>query len=566
MPEWQPPRGAEIDKKLRDDFRRMLKEYGVSTQETDPILALLMRSFAAQIAEVYEQAAENIPLAILDELMSGLGMPDRRARAAQTVVRFNLSNGRESFEAMMELIGETGSREKLTFTLDASIDVSAARIALVAIYQDGMLRMHHGTEMAKEVEDARPSFDPAPAELGDNPAIYIAVDVDDAEHLSRHGFYFELLPEARDLAAYLKREVWCLIDDEGGIRAEGLLRPRAASGGVRSLEWLVGGGNPTEAPLLPEGFYGSRIFVLPPIPAERRFLTRIPMKMEAPLARIFQQPGQSRQPGQKNLFDRPRAWLRIGLPKEAANVSEDLIRIALHCATASNIESLNQTVSFNNDGAIVPLTTGGGRARRLVRMLAVKGDRGATYLLDTEPSADEGAGRYRIRQNRLEIEPARDPRGAADAYVNVRALLSNGELGNDVPAGGIKGFLNRPMLRALEIRNVTSAAGGDDGANLMETRRRFTEMLLSRERPVTYPDLEAMARAFEPRIRAVEAAPRLERGPDGLHRVQRVTVTLDRDAFVLPDVEGEILKRELEASLQERSLLGLEVRVALKLE
>ena len=31
---------------------------------------MLLRSFAAQIAEVYEQAAENIPLAILDELMS----------------------------------------------------------------------------------------------------------------------------------------------------------------------------------------------------------------------------------------------------------------------------------------------------------------------------------------------------------------------------------------------------------------------------------------------------------------------------------------------------------------
>jgi hypothetical protein len=423
--------------------------------------------------------------------------------------------------------------------------------------------MHHGTEMTKEVEDARPSFDAAPAELGNTPAIYIAIDVDAAEHLSRHGFYFELLPEARDLAAHLKREVWCLIDEEGGIRAEGLLRPRAASGGVRSLEWMVGGGKPAEEPLLPEGFYGSRIFVLPPIPAERRFLNRMPMKMEAPLARIFQQPGR---PGQKNLFDRPRAWLRIGLPKEAANISEDLIRIALHCATASNIESLNQTTSFNNDGAIVPLTNGGGRARRLVRMLSVKGDRGATYLLDAEPSADEGAGRYHIRQSRLEIEPARDLRGAADAYVNARALLSNGELGNDVPAGGIKGFLNRATPRTLEIRNVTGASGGDDGANLMETRRRFTEMLLSRERPVTYPDLEAMTRAFEPRIRTVEAAPMLERGPDGLHRVQRVTITLDRDAFVLPEVEAEILKRELESSLQERSLLGLEIRVAVRLE
>jgi len=560
MSQWQPPRPTEIDKKLRDDFRRLLKEYGVTTQETDPILAVLLRSFASQIAEVYEQAAENIPLAILDELMSGLGMPERRALAAQTVVRFSLLSGRESFEGMTELIGESRSREKLTFALDTPLDVSAARIALVVIYQDGMLRIHHGTEMTKEMEDARPSFDATPAELGNNPAIYIAIDVDTAEHLSRHGFYFELLPEARDLAGYLKREVWCLIDDEGGIRAEGLLRPRAASGGARALEWMIGGAEPPRQALLPEGFYGGRLFVLPHIPRERRFLTRIPMKMEAPLGRIFQQTGK------KSLFDARRAWLRIGLPKEAANISEDLIRVVPHCATASNIEVLNQTINFSEDGAMVPLTTGGGRARRLVKMLSVKGERGSTYLLETEPSADEGAGRYRIRQSRLEIDPARTARGATDAYVNVRALLSNGVLGNDVAAGGIKGFLNRATPRTLEIRNVTESAGGDDGANLMEIRRRFTEMLLSRERPVTYPDLEAMTRAFEPKIRAVEAAPMLERGTDGLHRVQRVTITLDRDAFVLPEVEAEILKRELEASLQERSLLGLEIRVVVKLE
>src|SRR5215210_236932 len=119
MAQWQPPRPNEIDKKLRDDFRRMLKDQaGITTQETDPILAVLFRSFAAQLAEVYEQAATSIPLAILDELMAGLGMPERRARAAQTVVRFTMKDGREVFEAGTELIGEAASREKLTFALD----------------------------------------------------------------------------------------------------------------------------------------------------------------------------------------------------------------------------------------------------------------------------------------------------------------------------------------------------------------------------------------------------------------------------------------------------------------
>src|SRR5262245_28724521 len=163
---WQPPRATEIDKKLRDDFRRLLKEYGITTQETDPILAVMFRSFAAQLAEVYEQAATSIPLAMLDELMAGVGMSERRARAAHTVVRFAMKDGREVFEAGTELIGEAASREKLTFALDCGVEVSNAEIALVAIYQDGKLRLHQGTEVAKEFEEAQPSFEAVEAELG----------------------------------------------------------------------------------------------------------------------------------------------------------------------------------------------------------------------------------------------------------------------------------------------------------------------------------------------------------------------------------------------------------------
>jgi hypothetical protein len=54
MPVWSPLRAIEIDKKLRDDFRRMLREYGITTQETDPILAVLFRSLAMRVEGVYE--------------------------------------------------------------------------------------------------------------------------------------------------------------------------------------------------------------------------------------------------------------------------------------------------------------------------------------------------------------------------------------------------------------------------------------------------------------------------------------------------------------------------------
>ncbi|HEX9001043.1 MAG TPA: hypothetical protein VGB07_14150 [Blastocatellia bacterium] len=587
MPEWQPPRPIEIDKKLRDDFRRLLKEYGITTQETDPILAVMFRSFAAQLAEVYEQAATSIPLAILDELMAGLGMPERRARAAQTVVRFALKDGREVFEAGTELIGEAASREKLTFALDCGLEVSNAEIALVAIYQDGKLRLHQGTEPAKEFEQARPSFEAVAAELGPRPAIFIAVNCD-AEHLSRHGIYFELSPEARDLRGYLQREVWCLLDEAEGIQKKGLVRPRVGNAGVQRLDWLIGAADEpgteerqqrlgsrlgtksltTQAwadDLLPAGVYGNQSFLLPSIPVDRRFLAKLPKRMEAPLRRIFQQSSQnSGQNSGKDLFERRRAWFYIGLPQEARSISEDLVRVVLHCATASNIEILNETISLPKDGKAIPVANGS--RRHLVKPLSIKGERGAEYLPETEPSADEFAGRYKIRQGILEIvRAASTTRGEADDFANVRLLLCNGGSGNNVAPGGIKNFLNRSTPRTLEIRNLTQAKGGDDGETLPHATERFTEMLLSRERPVTLPDLEAVVKTFEPKIREVKAESVLERGADGLHRVQRVTVMLDHNDFALPEEEAAILKRELETTLQERSLLGLKVRVEAKL-
>jgi hypothetical protein len=85
--------------------------------------------------------------------------------------------------------------------------------------------------------------------------------------------------------------------------------------------------------------------------------------------------------------------------------------------------------------------------------------------------------------------------------------------------------------------------------------------LLARERIVTHADLEAVITAFEPKIRAVRCHPALERTPAGLRRVHRVTAVLDRNSFTLLDEEARMLQRTLEAHLQKRAVLGLDVRV-----
>lgn len=265
MPNWHQPRSGEIDRKLRDDFRRLLlHDFGITTQETDPILAVLFRSLAVQIEDVYGQAAEHIPLAVLDELMAGLGMPERHSRPAQSIIRFSLQKGRQWFEPSTELIGDTQSKERLTFALDTPIAVSPAALSLVAIYQDGTLQFHRGTDLPKTFEDARPSFEAVTADLGPHPAIYAAIDVSNERHLSHHGLYVELAPETQQLLRAVQRETWCLLDTHGVIQALGMLRSRAGNVGVRHLEWLVADAaltETTDAAYLPEGSSRGHTFI-----------------------------------------------------------------------------------------------------------------------------------------------------------------------------------------------------------------------------------------------------------------------------------------------------------------
>jgi hypothetical protein len=560
MPHWRSPRASEIDKKLRDDFRRMLREYGITTQETDPILAVLFRSQAAQLEDIYDQAAESIPLAVLDELMAGLGMPQRCARPAQTVIHLTELEERVRLEEGTQLIGQLESREKLTFALDTTIEASPARISFVAIYQNESLRLHHGTELAKELEDARPSFEAVPAQLGPNSAIFIAIDSVDERHLSNHGLYFELTPESKDLLIYLQREIWCLLDDFGEIRPQGMFRPRPGNAGVIKVEWLQAEHTPhTNGHLLPVGFYGGRVFMFPEIPPQRSFLSAIPKPMVAPLKRIFQVGGQ-------DVLSQPRAWLRIGVPREATTLAEDIVRIVLHCATASNVEVLNETINFSRAGTAVPFGNGGTRARYLVAPLSIKGERGGEYLHESVPTASEQTGRFRFRRDRLEIDPAQTIRGVADNYANVSLLLSNGALANGVNAGAVSTFARRISNHDLQLNNLTVAAGGTDGESFEAATQRFAELLLSRERITTHADLEANVKTFEPKVREVSCQSTLERRPEGLRRVLKVTAKLNRASFMAPDEEARILQHELEDHLQQRALLGLDIRVAIEWE
>lgn len=554
----------EIDKKLRDDFRRRLKDFGISAESTDPVLAVLFRTFAQQLEVLYTETDRN-RIALLDEFISGLRIEPRMARPAQTITGFVSETGSlQSIEAGTELNGQASTDERLVFMTDAPVSISGARLALAAVYQNEQLQLLPGVEMPEALQASRPVLDPVRVHLGPHPAIYLAIENLPTTHLSRHSLFFELGPDSFKLQEALRSDLWCLANSEGEFCADGILRSSRGNGGTYLLRWLVGGqeessqvNSAQDTPVLRDGFYAGRIFVFPEVPRQRMLTCSMPRAMAPALAKIFGQEVQT-------LFRSSRAWIRISLPRPVPALREALSAIALHAMTASNVECLNQTIYFQRQGTSIPISQEAGTQRFLVAPLSILGESNSAYLPELQPSTDRSAGRYAVRNGRIELQPARNADGTKEAYANMRIWTTNGKIGNNVGPGAITGFARRAAYSSVRLTNPVSAAGGTNGENYQEARDRFAEALLSRDRIVTETDLVNAVRSFDRRILDAEISSKLERTHQGLKRVENVTVTLDRDAFTDPRAELSILQEDLLCHLRGRFFYNVNLSLSME--
>lgn len=557
---YQRATAIEIDSKMREDFRKRLKEYGVSAETTDPVLAVLFRTFAQQLETLYSDTG-RIRLALLDELIAGLGIEPRKARPAQAVVRILGAAAPVHIDAGAPLRSQSPTGERFNFSTDAAVTVSGAQIVFGAAYEKNQMRVLPGVEMPERFLAARPALDAVKVNLGPNPALFLAIEPAPKEHLSGHSVYFDLTPDARPVQDALADETWCLAGPHGEFSAPGILRPRPANAGLRRLEWLVrpGAAAPGDefqdkTPMLPPGFYSGRVFLLPAIPPERQFVCAVPRGLEAPLGRIFGREAQQ-------LFAQPRAWIKITFPRDLPPLHTAIGGIFLHAITASNVECFNQTVVFEKHGTAIPISREGGTDWQLVSPLSLIGENDTPYLDEMAPSTDPNVGRYAIRNGRIEITPAKWPDGRPQSQVNVRVWISAGEAANQVGPGMITSIELKGTGSALRVLNPTSAAGGTSSESFATAQERFSAALLSRDRVVTRGDLLAVVRAFDRRIRDARVASAVERVGGALRRVERVTVALNREDFTDPDLEAGYLRDELHELLAARFLHDIDLSV-----
>ena len=552
---FQPPTILDIDRSLRDDFRRRVKDFGISVDATDPVLAVLVRTVAQQIEGVYADTG-RMRQSMLDELMAGLQLPQRLAHPAQSVVRFSSRSQRAKvLRAGTELNARASSGERLTFGLDATIQVSSARIALALAYQDQQLQLLPGVEMTESLAAYRPSIDPVKVNLGAQPALLLAIENLPATLLRKHAIFFELGPGSFALQEALRREPWWIFGEDGTLSGEGLMRPRRVNSGVYQLAWQLEAGQAAKAeselPAIPDGFYSGRQFVFPEMEENRGLLCRVPLYLDGALSRIC---GRD----MTNFLSTPRVWIKIPLPPGVASLRNAINGILLHAMTASNVFCRNQTIQLERDGASVPVgRSSDGVQEMLVAPLSVSSLSNEPYEAGVRPRRNASGGWYELHNDRLTVHPGSDADGEPQRAVNVRLWLTNGELGNRVGPGDITGFANSATFDDISVNHVTAAAGGTNGEDHPSTQRRFAEALLSRGRIVTRADLEASTLAFDRRILAVEVRSQIERQPEGLRRMERLWVTLDEAGFTQAELELPVLQQGLEAYLRERLVQGI---------
>jgi hypothetical protein len=262
-------------------------------------------------------------------------------------------------------------------------------------------------------------------------------------------------------------------------------------------------------------------------------------------------------------LDRPLAWVQVPLPAGTRGAADALQRVEPHCMTASNVEVWSEQVPFARLGTAVSLRPEGSLGRHVMGVLSVSGERGTAYAEESALEGEPGAGRWRYRDGRLELRPARHASGLADGYAAVRLLLCDGERANGLEVGALCRTDGEMANVTAQVANLTVSRGGAAPPAYPPARLRFAELLRSRERVVTAADVEAVARAFDPRIAAVEVASRAEAGPGGVERVEEVTARVRAADFADPAGELPRLRASLEAHLAARAVLGHTLRVRL---
>ncbi len=555
---------SEIAADLRRDFQLAFQTEFERAPASDPVLAVLFHALAVQIGRVYQEAEDVFPWQVLDDLMAGLAMPRPSASPAQTVVAFSNLDRRERISSELSLQGLSKMGEHFTFVPDTSIELAPTTLRFAGVAESGRLHVIPGASLPGGLPWP-PNAVPCSA-AGGPPAILLAFECD-AGHLSGLGLHLKTSAIGSQIIGAIVRSPWIVLDQDGVSRDKGTLRARVGRGGVNHLEWFDERATVTDvdersdmhrAADVVSGPYGEQVWVFPPIPAERRW-------RGAPPARFLDALRALTPDAAASWLQRELVWVYVPLPAGTTTIVNGLQGVTLNAVTASNIEIFTEQVNFARTGQVVSMRPESDGKRHVMGILSIIGESGSRYVPLADLDAPDTAGRFRVRDDRIELHPAKRTGGRFDSYTVLRLLLSDGKRGNDLEPGAVRRLQARLGNVTAQVSNITTSRGGAAPPEYGGARLRFAELLRTRERVVTAPDFEITARAFDPRIESVSVSSVSEVAGGALQAVDLVRVTVPRDQLPDPDADVIRIRNGLERQLEKRSVLGRRARVTVEL-
>lgn len=555
---------ANIAAELRRDFQRAYQTQFDRAPMQDPVLMTLIHALAVQTARVYREAEDIFPWQVLDDLMNGLGMPRLTALPAQTIVAFGNLDRRECIGPDLALQGMSNSGETLTFAPDVSIELAPVKLVFSGVAENGQL----ATVAGATLEDGTP-WSPssvACAAARSAPALLLAFDTDGAS-ISGLGLHVNTGGVSR-IAEALQRSPWIMLGEDGASRDAGTMRARVGRGGVNLLEWFdrprASGdeevdGESVAAIDVGTGPFGDQLWVFPHVPAERRWRTMPPRAYAAAVESLLAD-------GESDFLARPLVWVVVPMPAGTVDVTSSVQSIAINAVSVSNIETFTEQVTFDRVGNTVAMRPEGDANRHLLGVLSVIGESGTRYVQYADLESAQSTGRWRAREGRIELRPAKRASGRTDSFAVLRLLLCDGARANGLEPGSVTRIAGSLDNITAQVVNLTTSRGGASPPNYPVARQRFAELLRTRERVVTSADYDITARAFDPRVSTVVVDPRSEITGGALRAVDNVTVRAQRAEFADPDADAVRLRDGLERHLTKRAVLGRAVRVTVELE
>ena len=562
---WGGPRAPEQD--FETILRRLLREAseaipGLSPdpKQADPVVVMLLRSFAREYADMYQRIDDSVGLAyrtLVTRLLSFPHAPEPASTVLHLVTKDAGVGIPVDFQAVAsEPIQLPGGRTaQARFSPLTQGTISAFEVtALVLVESNGAATLLGGPP----APGPQPSWS---ARARNAPALFIALDASDptpADHAEvfLHGD-----------ALGVRTCLWSPWDvpsstEEGG---------RAFSGG------------PSEPPFVPASAYYVHQPFEPPVFTFRSDTRRERSPYERQLVAVGGEslvsqacavppalgaPGAALPPARGR-----RHWVRIVLPSDADVRSVRGVRAHTNAVVAINREqrssgkvnliktpshswTLPDDVTFDNLLGI----------DRVVDFLS------GFHLEDaSRPGGLDATRSYRVveflekdrRRVRVDLRNRESPSPQAQIQIDYSVTL--GDAANGLAPGTVSSaFTQANVFPGLQsVTNLVPTLGGRPARSADMAEDELSTVLRARGRAVVAQDYVEMARAFDPeRIRSVTIGRGVVRGPRGLRSGIIVETHTLPDGFVNV-LERESFRTRLTSYIQDRCSIGESVEVQL---